>query len=131
MPRQRAKASGAGSTARKTPAATKPATTRRTRSIRSKTSGRGRAAAAGSGDTAQRRSAAPAAARQIIVLALALAFGLLGLAVHVFWLVAIVLMSVTLGLIAAEVRGRGVLPELAAEAKSLAAEISSAEARLD
>jgi hypothetical protein len=45
--------------------------------------------------------------------------------------VAIVLMSVALGLIAADVRGRGVLPELAAEAKSVAAEIARAEARLD
>ena len=65
-----------------------------------------------------------------MILVSALVFGLLGLAIHVFWLASIVLISIALGLIAADVRGRGVLPEVVAEAKSVAAEIASAEARL-
>jgi hypothetical protein len=124
MPRPRTKAKAPTATRRKTTAA-KVSPVRRARSIRSKT------AAAEPGDGAQRRSAAPAAARQIIVLLFALGFGLLGLAVHVFWLASIVAMSVALGLIAADVRGRGVLPELAAEAKGVVAEIANAEPRLD
>jgi uncharacterized membrane protein len=63
------------------------------------------------------------------ILALALLCGLVGLAVHVFWFVSIVLMAVLLGLAAAALRrrpGSGVVSEVVAEAKSVATEISSA-----
>jgi hypothetical protein len=63
--------------------------------------------------------------RQLAIIALALVCGLLGLAVHVFWLAAIVLMSVLFGLIAANVRGgRGVIPELVAEVQGVADDLS-------
>ena len=68
---------------------------------------------------------------QIAILALAIICGLIGLAVHVFGLASIVLMSVLLGLIAADVRGRrgrGVISELVAEAKNVAEDITSARA---
>jgi hypothetical protein len=66
---------------------------------------------------------------QIAILALAIICGLIGLAAHVFMLASIVLMSVLLGLIAADVRGRrgrGVISELVAEAKNVADDITSA-----
>lgn len=74
-----------------------------------------------------RRAFAPQA-EQVVILGLALAFGLIGLAVHVLWLVSIVLMAVVFGLIAATLRGsrgRGVISEVTAEAKSIAADITS------
>jgi hypothetical protein len=63
--------------------------------------------------------------RQLAIIGLALVCGLLGLVVHVFWLAAIVLMSVLFGLIAANVRGgRGVIPELVAEVQGIADDLS-------
>ena len=59
-------------------------------------------------------------AHQIAILVLAIVFGLIGLAVHVFALASIVLMSVLLGLIAAGIRNHrdgSVIAELTAEAK--------------
>lgn len=67
-------------------------------------------------------------AEQIAILALAILLGLVGLAVHVVWLGSIVLMSVLLGLIAADVRGRrgrGVISVLVAEAKNVAEDVTS------
>ena len=69
--------------------------------------------------TRTRRSGAEV--EQIAILCLALVCGLVGLAVHVFWFVSIVLMAVLLGLTAAAVRrrpGHGVVSEVLAEAKS-------------
>jgi hypothetical protein len=61
---------------------------------------------------------------QLATVAAALLFGLLGLAVHVFWIVSIVLMSVLFGLIAATIRGREVIPEIVADVREIAAEVS-------
>jgi hypothetical protein len=72
---------------------------------------------------------AGAQVEHIAILSLALVSGLLGLALHVFWFVSIVLMAVLLGLIASTVRrrpGSGVVSEVVAEAKSVAADIGSA-----
>ena len=66
-----------------------------------------------------------------MILAVAIILGLIGLAVHVFWLGSIVLMSVLLGLLAADVKGRrggGVVSELVAEAKDMAGDITNAGA---
>jgi hypothetical protein len=79
-----------------------------------------------SGGRARERSAVRGAVRQreqIVMLAAAIVLGLAGLAVHVLWLAAIVLMSVLLGLIAADMRvrgGGGVVNELVAGVKSIA-----------
>jgi hypothetical protein len=65
---------------------------------------------------------------QIAILALAILLALIGLAVHIVLLGAIVLMAVLLGLLAADIRsgrGRGVISELVAEAKHVAEDISS------
>ena len=70
---------------------------------------------------------------QLVILALALVFALIGLAVHVLWIPAIVLMSVLFGWIASELRGRsggGVISEVATtvmvEAKGVAEGIANA-----
>jgi hypothetical protein len=69
--------------------------------------------------------------QQLAVLALAIALGLIGLAVHFLWIPAIVLMSVLFGLIASGLRGQrggGVISEITttvmAEAKSVTEGIS-------
>jgi hypothetical protein len=68
---------------------------------------------------------------QLAILALALVFGLVGLAIHVLWFAAIVLMALLLGLMASELRGRrdgGVISEVATavreEAKKVAADVT-------
>jgi hypothetical protein len=71
---------------------------------------------------------------QIAILVLALILGLIGLAFHVVWLGSIVLMSVLLGLIAADVRGRGgrgVNAELVAEANNVGEDITGGGASAD
>jgi hypothetical protein len=71
----------------------------------------------------------PATVEQLAVLAAALVCGVFGLAIHVLWLVAIVLMALLLGLLAAEMRGaRGatIISEVVSEGKTVVAEISSA-----
>jgi hypothetical protein len=83
---------------------------------------------AGEPDSSPSRRAFAPQVEQVVILGLAIAFGLVGLAVHVLWLVSIVLMAVVFGLIAATLRGsrgRGVISEVAAEAKSIAADIAS------
>jgi hypothetical protein len=68
----------------------------------------------------------------VVLLALALLFGVIGFAVHFLWFGAIVLMAVLLGLIVSEMRsrrGRGVISEVVTtvmvEAKSVAEAIAS------
>ena len=68
----------------------------------------------------------------MVLLALALLFGVIGFAVHFLWFGAIVLMALLLGLIASEMRGRrggGVISEVATtlmvEATSVADAIAS------
>lgn len=65
-----------------------------------------------------------AAIRHLALLGVTIVVSLLGLAIHVLWLVAIVLMAMLFGLIAATVRGRGVIPELVAEAHSVADDLT-------
>ena len=67
---------------------------------------------------------------QLAVLALAFICGLVGFAVHFFWFAAVLLMAVLLGLAAAELRAgrrRGLISEVAAEAKNVAADLTSTE----
>jgi hypothetical protein len=73
-------------------------------------------------------------ADKLVILGLALLFGLIGEAVRVLWLASIVLMAILFGLIAAELRGRragggGVISDVVTtvmtEAKNVAEEISS------
>jgi hypothetical protein len=67
---------------------------------------------------------------RLAVLALTFICGLIGFAVHFLWFAAVLLMAVLLGLAAAELRAgrrRGVISEVAAEAKNVAADITSAE----
>jgi hypothetical protein len=72
---------------------------------------------------------------QLVLLALAILLGLIGLAVHVLWFGSIVLMSVLFGLISSGLRGQrgGVIAEMATtvmvEAKSVADGISSGGAK--
>jgi hypothetical protein len=72
---------------------------------------------------------------QLVLLALAILLGLIGLAVHVMWFGSIVLMSVLFGLIASGLRGQrgGVIAEMATtvivEAKSVADGISNSGAK--
>jgi len=72
-------------------------------------------------------------AEHLAILALALICGLLGLAVHVMWFAAIVLMAVLLGLIASQLRGprgggvvSGVVSTVIVEAKSVGEDIARA-----
>jgi hypothetical protein len=72
---------------------------------------------------------------QLVLLAVAVLLGLIGLAVHVLWFGSIISMSVLFGLIASGLRGQrgGVIAEMATtvlvEAKSVADGISSAGAK--
>jgi cobalamin synthase len=77
------------------------------------------------------RSESARQVEQIALLLLALILGLIGLAVHVLWVVAIVLMALLLGLMASGVSSRrrgGVIADVAAvvatEAKSFASDIA-------
>jgi hypothetical protein len=112
MPRPRSTTRTAASTPRKTRAVSKLGTGSRTRTVNS--GGPGLQGVQDRGPV-----------RQLAIVGLALVCGLLGLVVHVFWLAAIVLMSVLFGLIAANVRGRGVIPELMAEAQGIADNLSN------
>jgi Flp pilus assembly protein TadB len=69
-----------------------------------------------------------ATVEHLAVLAAALVCGVLGLAVHLLWIVAIVLMALLFGLLATELRGGrgGIVSELVSEGKTVVAEISSA-----
>ena len=63
---------------------------------------------------------------QLIILVSALAFGLGGLAIRALWIVSILLMTLLLGLMAADVRntrGRGIVSEVVNEAKVMVDEI--------
>jgi hypothetical protein len=65
---------------------------------------------------------------QLMILGVALLFGLIGLAVHFLWFISIVFMAILAGLIAAEIRGargRGIISEVVAEAKNVVEEISN------
>ena len=71
-------------------------------------------------------------AEQVVLLALAILFGVIGFAVHFLWFGAIVLMAVLLGLIVSEMRsrrGKSVISEVVTtvmvEAKSVAEAIAS------
>lgn len=67
---------------------------------------------------------------QVVILSLALVFGLVGLVIHVLWIASIVLIAILLGLAAAALRrrtGRGAVSEVAAQAKNVVAEISSSD----
>jgi hypothetical protein len=72
---------------------------------------------------------------QLVLIALAILLGFIGLAVHVIWFGSIVLMSVLFGLIASGLRGQrgGVMAEMATtvmvEAKSVADGISNSGAK--
>jgi hypothetical protein len=80
------------------------------------------------GSLARRESSRQA--EQFIILVLALLCGLIGFSLHVLWLAAVVLMSVLLGLAAAELRGHrrgGVIAEVVAEVKSVADNITNRE----
>jgi len=64
---------------------------------------------------------------QLAVVGLALLLGLVGLAVHVLWVVSIVVMAILFGLIASGLRGdtdRGVVSEVVSEVKIMAEEIA-------
>lgn len=84
-------------------------------------------------ETQQDSSRPPGSGReveQIVILSLALVFGLVGLAIHILWLASIVLMAILLGLAAAAVRrraGRGAIGEVVAQAKTVVAEISGSD----
>jgi hypothetical protein len=84
-------------------------------------------------DTARRDSTR--LVEQLVLLAVAILLGLIGLAVHVLWFGSIVLMSVLFGLIASGLRGQrgGVIAEMATtvmvEAKSVADGISNSGAK--
>jgi hypothetical protein len=71
-------------------------------------------------------------AEQVVLLALAILFGVIGFAVHFLWFGSIVLMAVLLGLIVSEMRsrrGKSVISEVVTtvmvEAKSVAEAIAS------
>jgi hypothetical protein len=64
--------------------------------------------------------------QQIEVLCVAILFGAFGFALHFLWFVSIVVMSVLLGMIAAEARGRrSVISEVVADVKNVADDIAS------
>lgn len=74
-------------------------------------------------------------AEQLAILALALLFGVIGLALHFFWFPSILLMALLFGLSASELRSRrggGVISEVVttvvAEAKGVAEDITNTEA---
>jgi hypothetical protein len=93
------------------------------------------APASGSLSGEERGSGAQKAGRQVeqlAILALAIIFGLIGLAVHVLFIVAIVVMAVLFTLMASELRGKRsgsiasvVVSSAVAEAKSFAADLTS------
>ncbi len=63
---------------------------------------------------------------QLIIVVVALGFGLLGLAIHFLWIVSIVLMALLVGLIGAEgrrQRGHGLVAEVVAEARGFVEDI--------
>jgi hypothetical protein len=65
---------------------------------------------------------------QLIILVAALGFGLVGLAVHILWIVSIVLMALLVGLIGADARrqrGHGLVAEVVAEARGVADDIGA------
>ena len=65
---------------------------------------------------------------QLIILVVALGFGLIGLAIHFLWIVSIVLMALLVGLIGAEARrqrGHGLVAEVVAEARAVADDIGT------
>lgn len=66
---------------------------------------------------------------QLALLALALGFGLVGFLVHLFWIVSVVLMSVLLGLIAANLRTSrsrgGVISDVVSEVRGIADDVTS------
>lgn len=82
-------------------------------------------------------SSRPTSSRQIeglAVITLALLFGLIGLAVHVLWIVSIVLMAMQFGLIASALgngRGRSVISEVAEEVVTVVEEIKSGSSGRD
>ena len=64
----------------------------------------------------------------LALVALALIFGFIGLAVHVVWIVAIVLMAILFGLLASEMGNRGgrsVISEVAGQVGAVVEEIKS------
>jgi len=71
---------------------------------------------------------------QLVILVGALAFGLLGLAIHFLWIVSILLMALLLGLIASEIggrHGRGIVAEMVNEVKVVVDEIKTPGSRTD
>jgi hypothetical protein len=86
------------------------------------------------GGLSGRREAARRA-EQIVILTLALLFGLIGFGLHFLWFVSVVLMALLLGLFASELRGRaggGVVSDVAnavrEEAHNVAQEVTGAGA---
>jgi Flp pilus assembly protein TadB len=74
-------------------------------------------------------SSGPRQIEQLALVALALLFGLVGLAVHVLWFVSIVMMAIQLGLIASEFGNRrgskGIISEVTHEVAIVVEEIKS------
>jgi Flp pilus assembly protein TadB len=66
----------------------------------------------------------------LALITLALVFGVIGLAVHVLWIVSIIFMAMQFGLIASELgnrRGRGVVSEVVHEVATVVEEVKSGD----